>query len=110
MEKIEQVQEKLGQVIELANDFEDALDTLQDLKSAIMENLVECEDLVAQLYEEQEAKELPIPRKKYETVEERKQAHREAVRRYRQRQKEKMKQLEEENKKLKEEKEQKGQK
>ena len=69
MEKIEQVQEKLAQVVELANDFEDALDTLLDLKSAIMENLVECEDLVAQLYEEQEAKELPTPRKKYETVE-----------------------------------------
>ena len=70
MEKIEIVQENLEQILELVNDFEDALDTLLDLKSAIMENLVECEDLVAQLYEEQESKELPTNRKKYNSEEE----------------------------------------
>lgn len=70
MEKIEIVQENLEQILELVNDFEDALDTLQDSKVAIMDVLVECEDLLAQLYEEQESKELPTNRKKYNSEEE----------------------------------------
>ena len=89
MEKIEKVQEKIGELMELVNDY----------KVAFLETLGECENLMAQLYEEQESKE-----KELAAIEEKKEAQRQRVKRYRLIQKEKMKQLEAENKRLKEEK------
>ena len=89
MEKIEKVQEKIGELMELVNDY----------KVAFLETLSECEDLMAQLYGEQESKE-----KELAAIGEKKEAQRQRVKMYRLKQKEKMKQLEAENKRLKQEK------